>query len=331
MNKLKKKIFNVIQIGNKEDFISRAFDYFIVFAIFLNLLVTILETYEEFTPYIGAIKLVELITILIFTLEYILRLWTADYLYPEKKKCAAVLGFVFSFYGLIDLLTILPYYLPFLLPFGAVAFRLFRVIRIFRLFKINSQYDAFNVITDVLKAKKNQLLSSLALILIFMTAASLCMYGLEHDAQPEAFRNAFSGIWWSVSTLLTVGYGDIYPVTALGRFMAIIIAFLGVGMVAIPTGIISAGFVEQYNKSKNDTDTQRELMSTNYGNTNISVEELFVTKSCPFLGLTPSEIPLPEDEILLMIKRGDETHLPSENITVCLNDKLIIFDNNNAL
>ena len=81
-----------------------------------------------------------------------------------------------------------------------------------------------------------------------MLASSLCMYSVEHDTQPDVFRNAFSGVWWSMSTLLTVGYGDIYPVTTLGRVMAICIAYLGVGAVAIPTGIISAGFVEQYHR-----------------------------------------------------------------------------------
>lgn len=329
MSKIKKQIFNIIQIGNKSDFLSRFFDYFIVIAILINLFVTILETYSEMTPYMGIINAIEFVTILIFTLEYALRIWTSDLLYPEKKKMAALVAFVFSFYGLIDLLTILPYYLPFFFPAGAVAFRMFRVIRIFRLFKINSQYDAFNVITDVLKSKKNQLLSSLALILIFMIAASLCMYSLEHDAQPEAFSNAFSGIWWSVSTLLTVGYGDIYPITALGRVMAIIIAFLGVGMVAIPTGIISAGFVEQYNKTRQDSATQRELMSTFYDNTHIAVREIIVSAENALIGKSSGNISLPADEILLMIKRGNETHLPSENIILKSDDRLVIFDNDN--
>ena len=118
-----------------------------------------------------------------------------------------------SFYGIIDLVTFLPYFLPLFFPKGAVAFRIFRVMRIFRLFKINSRYDAFNVIVNVLNEKKNQIFSSICMILILMVASSLCMYSLEHEAQPDKFKNAFSGIWWSVSTLLTVGYGNIYPVT----------------------------------------------------------------------------------------------------------------------
>lgn len=253
MNKnleIRKRIFSIIQIGNKEDVPSTAFDYFIVVVIFLNLAATFMSTFDTLSTFMPVISVVELITTIIFTIEYVLRLWTADFLFPRDKMIWSVLRFMVSFYGIIDLLTFLPYYLPFFFPAGAVAFRIFRVVRIFRLFKINAQSDAFTVIMNVLKNKKWQLMSSMVLILIFMLASSLCMYSLEHEAQPDSFQNAFSGIWWAVSTLLTVGYGDIYPVTVMGQLLGIIIAFLGVCMVAIPTGIISAGFVEEYNNAK---------------------------------------------------------------------------------
>ena len=113
--------------------------------------------------------------------------------------------YVISFTGIIDLLSFLPYYLPIFFPAGAAVFRLFRVVRIFRLFQINAYYDSLNVITEVIASKRQQLVSSVFLISVLMIAASLCMYSLEHEAQPEVFSNAFSAIWWSVSTLLTVG------------------------------------------------------------------------------------------------------------------------------
>ena len=149
-----------------------------------------------------------------------------------------------------DLLSFLPYGLPFFFPSGAIAFRMFRIVRIFRLFRINSYTDSLNVITEVITSKGQQLISSVFIIVVLMLGASLCMYSIEHDAQPHVFTNAFSGIWWAVSTLLTVGYGDIYPITDVGKIFSIIITFLGVGMVAIPTGIISAGFVDQYSRIK---------------------------------------------------------------------------------
>lgn len=248
MSKIKKRLYEILQIGNKADAASLIFDMFIVLVIVVNLAIMIFLTFEESMPYRDILEKVELVTIVIFTIEYILRLWTAEYLFPEKSRTKATLAFIFSFYGIIDLLSFVPYYIPIFIPVGVVAFRMLRVFRIMRLFRINSQYDAFNVIVDVLKDKRNQLVSSVGIISIFMLSASICMYSVEHDAQPDVFENAFSGIWWATSALLTVGYGDMYPITTLGRLLAIIITFMGVGMVAIPTGIISAGFVERYSR-----------------------------------------------------------------------------------
>ena len=244
---MKRKIFDIIQIGDKSNLISRAFDFFIVATIFLNIGAMLLDTFDNLAAYQGIFHIVEIVTTCIFLVEYILRIWTAEYLYPTRTAAMARLKFLVSFDGIIDLFTIIP---AFFLA-GFIVFRMLRVVRIFHLFRINAQYDSFNVITSVFKEKRNQLVSSVFIILILMLASSLCMYNAEHQAQPENFKNAFSGIWWSVSTILTVGYGDIYPVTALGKVMAIIIAFLGVGVVAIPTGIISAGFVEYYTKIRN--------------------------------------------------------------------------------
>lgn len=247
-NHYEKKIFNIIQIGDKSNRISRAFDFFITIVIISNILVTFLETFEQLPFLSGFFCGMEYVTIFIFCIEYILRIWTADYLYPGMTPGWARLKFLRSFDGIVDLLTIVP---VFFLS-GFVIFRMLRVARIFHLFRLNAKYDSFNVITTVLYVKRNQIISSVFIVLILMLASSLCMYSVEHPAQPEVFRNGFSGIWWSMSTLLTVGYGDIYPVTTLGRIMAICIAYLGVGVVAIPTGIISAGFVEQYQRKSNN-------------------------------------------------------------------------------
>ena len=315
MKKIRERIFNIIQIGKRDDFISMAFDVFIVVVIFSNLAATFLSTFREFDDYKSLFDVIELVTIIIFTVEYILRLWTADFLFPDRSRIRSTFRFVFSFYGIIDLLTFFPFYLPLVFPAGAVAFRMLRVIRIFRLFKINSTYDAFNVITDVLKDKKNQLLSSISLILIMMLASSLCMYSLEHEAQPDQFSNAFSGIWWATSTLLTVGYGDIYPVTIGGKIMAIVISFLGVGMVAIPTGIISAGFVEQYTKLKR---------IESYGEEN---ELRYVTSELKhghsWVGKKISEIVLPPDLLAVMVIRGKEAIVAKGDIELREKDVLI--------
>lgn len=313
---MKKRIFEIIQIGNRKDIISKAFDIFITVVIFLNLAATMTATFDEAAAYMPVLNGIELVTSIIFLVEYCLRIWTADCLYPDKKGIKAVLRFVFSLSGLIDFFTFFPTFLPFVFPTGMVAFRIFRVIKIFRLFQINAQYDAFSVITNVLKEKKSQLFSSICMILVFMMAASLCMYSLEHEAQPEQFRNAFSGIWWSVSTLLTVGYGDIYPITTLGKMMATVISFLGVGMVAIPTGIISAGFVEQYTKLKTLAYHSEEH------------ELKFVTSTLQqghsWNHKAVKEIVFPPQLMLIMILRKGEVLVPNGNTVLECGDNLVI-------
>lgn len=267
----KKRIFDIIQIGKRNDFVSRAFDLFIVAAIFANIAVLFLETFDSLAGYSGVWRAIEIITVIIFGIEYLLRIWTAKYLYPNTSKMKAVLRFLVSFDGIVDLCTILPFFFL----SGFVALRMLRVVRILHLFRINAYYDSINVITSVLKEKRNQLISSIFIILVLMMASSLCMYSAEHEAQPEVFRNAFSGIWWGMSTILTIGYGDIYPVTILGRVMAIVIACLGVGVVAIPTGIISAGFVERYTQMQNQNKPRAGVRGT----VSITVDE-----SSPFAG-----------------------------------------------
>lgn len=312
---LKKRLFEIIQIGNRTDFPSLAFDVFIVLAIFVNIFITFFLTFEQSRDYRESLYIVEMITMVIFLIEYICRIWTANYLYPNKNKVAARICFVKSFYGVVDLLTFLPYFLPFVFS-GAVAFKMFRVVRIFRLFRINAQYDAFNVITDVLKDKRNQLVSSMFLVFVLMMGSSLCMYGLEHEVQPENFQNAFSGIWWSMSTLLTVGYGDIYPITVGGKIMAILIAFLGVGMVAIPTGIISAGFVDYYSKIKVGTYSGRDK----------AWMMIDVNSKNGYKGDTIAQVneKLPGDIRVAMLLRHSATYTADDSIILKDGDKLVL-------
>ena len=306
----KKRIFDIIQIGERTDFVSRNFDVFITLVIVANIAVLFLSTFDSLAAYRGLFDVIEWITILIFCVEYLLRIWTADLLYPHLPRRKAVLKFMFSFDGVVDLLTILPFF--FLM--GASAFRMLRVVRIFHLFRINAYYDSFNVITEVLADKKNQIISSIFIILVLMLASSLSIYSAEHEAQPQAFPNALSGIWWSVSTIFTVGYGDIYPVTSLGRVMAVIITFLGVGVVAIPTGIISAGFVEHYQTMQRKNKVAMENRRT------VCVD---VDKASPYLGMRVREI---EEKIgvdIAVIVRDGSVMVPAGSMKVKVGDSLL--------
>lgn len=320
LNKYKKKIFEIIQIGHKKDFWSTSFDVFITIMITISLIVTFLQTFDELSKFKPILGTIELITIWIFVIEYILRIWTSNYLYEEDNYLKSIFKFLVSFYGIIDLLTIISYFAPSLFTNGFIALRMLRVVRILRLFRINSNYDAFHVITSVLRHKKDQIASSIFMILIMMLTSSMLMYSLEHEAQPENFRNAFSGIWWSVSTLLTVGYGDIYPITVGGRIMAIIIAFLGVGMVAIPTGIISAGFVEHYTKLK--------MIISHSEEKEIQFVTSFLNEGHSWNGKKVKEIDLPPQTLLLMVIRNDDEIIPRGDLKLISGDKLVLVAKN---
>ena len=315
--KQKEKVFEIIEVGSDFDFVSRAYDIINVAAIIINLLVSILYTFDNIRAAHGTVLLwLETITVGFFVIDYVLRVWTAKHLHPNETEAKARRKYIVSFTGIVDLFSFLPYFLPVFFPAGTVAFRMLRIVRIFRLFRINAYYDSLSVITDVINGKKQQLISSVFIILVLMLASSLCMYSLEHEAQPEVFTNAFSGIWWAASTLLTVGYGDIYPITTMGKLFGIFITFLGVGMVAIPTGIISAGFVDQYSNIKRKTELGYEA--------NVDFMKIKLKENDSWTGKQVSELQLPNGILMATVKRGEQVFVPRENTVLESGDRIVL-------
>ncbi len=313
----RQQLYKIVSVGYLGDWISVAYDVIGTIALVVNLAAAFLSTFATMEAKYGdAFRVIEAVTVFFFAVDYILRLICARCLYPDKSELWAVITYIFSFVGIIELLSFLPYYLPVFLPAGATAFRMFRVARIFRLFRINAYYDSLNVITEVIKSKSQQLLSSVFIIAVMMLASSLCMYSIEHEAQPDVFENAFSGIWWAASTLLTVGYGDIYPITIMGKILGILLAFLGVGIVAIPTGIISAGFVEQYTKLKHMGDYAKSI-DMRFIKVELSTKDGWVDKKI-------RNIELPHGAIIAMIQRRGNVIIPNGNIILEAGDKVII-------
>ena len=316
-DRFRKRLFEIVEVGNDLDKVSRAYDYFNVILIVLNLTVSIMHTFSNINAEYGdTLILIERITVGCFCLDYILRIFTAKFLYPKLKESHAIKKYMVSFNGIVDILSFLPYYLPVFFPAGSVAFRMIRIVRIFRLFRINAYHDSFSVIRDVIYGKRQQLISSVFIILILMIGSSLCMYSLEHEAQPEVFQNAFSGIWWATSTLLTVGYGDIYPITFMGKLFGIFISFLGVGMVAIPTGIISAGFVDQYSTIKKKIEYGYEA-DMHFIKINMNVGDKWIGKRV-------HELKLPAGIIMAIIMRKEELIIPRGDIVIEEDDTIVL-------
>ena len=312
--RLRQRIFRMVSVGVVDDPINGSYDIISTLALLTNLVVTFASTFDNVRAAAGPLLYkLEAVTVAFFAVDYVLRLLTAKCLYPDLSEGKALLKYIFSFSGIVDLLSFLPYYLPVFFPAGAAVFRLFRIARIFRLFRINAYYDSLNVITEVIAGKKQQLLSSLFILGVLMLASSLCMYSLEHDAQPTVFQNAFSGIWWSVSTLLTVGYGDIYPITPMGKVMSIIITFLGVLMAAIPTGIISAGFVEQYSRLKRMGEE-----------TDLHFIDVELAARDAWTGKLIRDLALPRGMLIAAVHRQGETLVPRGDVILRAGDRLVI-------
>ena len=262
--KIKKRTFEIVQLSNDDDLASKIFDISIIALIILNIIMVIAETFQIPEIVQRIIKYAEIISVIIFSVEYVIRLWISDLLYPELSSLIARIKFIFSFMAIIDLLSILPFYIPILFPVDLRVLRALRILRLFRLFKINRYTNALSTIGRVFAKKANELISSIFVVLLLMIISSVIMYNVENQAQPDLFDNAFSAMWWAIATLTTVGYGDIYPVTAMGKLLSAVIALLGIGLVAVPTGIITSGFMEVLEENKSENKEEHEDCDKKY-------------------------------------------------------------------
>ena len=273
--RVKRAIFDVIQPSasatGRRRIISSIFDDTILALIVFSVVSVFICTFKIPDWLFRILIHIEFISIIIFTIEYALRIWTANLLYPELNPIRARIRYITSPMAIIDLIAILPILVPVLHTYNLVGVRVFRLVRLLRIFKLNRYSEALAAIGEVFRYKSQQMIASVFFVFMILILASLLIYYAEHDAQPDQFENAFSGLWWAIATLTTVGYGDLYPITPLGRFLGAVIAILGIGMVAVPTSILSAGFLETLEKqmSAENGKTEksgRETQNTPSGN-----------------------------------------------------------------
>ena len=183
---------------------------------------------------------------ILFACEYLLRLWTADYIYPELPPVRARLRYMVSLFGIIDLLSFLPGIITLVTPLSEGQLGVFRVIRALRVLKMSRYMSGLHTIGRVATKRRGEILAAFLVLALLTLVASDLMYEAEHEAQPDKFDSVFSGLYWAVTTVTSTGYGDLSPITPLGRFIGICVMVLSVAAVAIPAGIFSAGFVEEF-------------------------------------------------------------------------------------
>jgi voltage-gated potassium channel len=216
----------------------------------LNVIAIVLESIEPLRQQFQTqFDYFEIFSVIVFTAEYILRVWTANLIPEFKKPITGNLKYALTPLAIIDFLAFLPFYLPFV-GVDLRLLRMLRIFRIFRLFKIARYIEALSFITRVFKKKKEELVISLIFTVFLLLIASTLMYYVENESQPENFSSIPETMWWGIATLTTVGYGDIYPITPLGQFLGGLIAIIGIGLFALPTGILASGFSDEISRRK---------------------------------------------------------------------------------
>ncbi len=221
--------------------VSKAFDFVIYTLILYSIITFSLETLPEASDYAAFFRWSERIVVAIFTFEFVLRV------YATGKQYAL------SFYGIIDLLAILPFYLS-LGVTDLRAIRIMRMLRLLRLAKLRRYNSAMHQLRSAFLEVKDELVVYSVLTALLIYLSSVGIYYCEHDAQPEAFKSVFHSMWWAIATLSTVGYGDVYPITILGRIFTGIILILGLSLLSVPSGLIASSLVKQSKKKDNHED-----------------------------------------------------------------------------
>ncbi|MCX6698206.1 MAG: ion transporter [Methanoregula sp.] len=245
------EVYTLLESRADGNIVRKAIIYFIAAMIVLNVLAVILETkqslYFEYAPYF---HIFDLFTLIVFTIEYVLRVWCCvkNPLYSSPVK--GRLRYALSPLALIDLISIAPFYLPLIFPIELRMLRLLRLLRVFRVLKLGRYSNAFETFVDVLKSKKEELVITVIMVIIVLILSSSALYAIEREAQPNEFGSIPDAMWWAVVTLATVGYGDVYPITALGKFIAAFVALAAIGLFALPAGILATGFIESINRRK---------------------------------------------------------------------------------
>lgn len=254
--KIKKRIFEILEVAKPGDLASRTFDIFIIGLISFNVIAVILETVKSLSIQYGILfRNFEIFSIAVFTIEYISRIWTCTNNEKFRQPILGRIRFALTPLLVVDLMAILPFYLPMLIPLDLRFLRILRLVRIFRMFKMARYSESLKILGNVFGTKKEDLLITVFVISILLIVASSFMYFIENKAQPEAFSSIPQAMWWGVATLTTVGYGDVYPITPAGKILGAIISLLGIGMFALPTGILASGFTEEIQRRRSKPET----------------------------------------------------------------------------
>jgi len=255
LESVRRRVFDIIEESPHPSVWAPRFNIFMSLLIVVNISAVILESVQSLAAVYNPVFIaIDAVSVLIFTVEYILRLWTCTL---NPKFSSVVTGrvrFALTPMSIIDLLAILPFYLPMIIPVDLRMLRALRLMRLVRILKIGRYSEAAKTFQKVLVNKKEEILLALFILLIVLVFSSSLMYTVEHEAQPDKFPDIPHAMWWGIVTLATVGYGDVYPITPLGQFFGGIVLIIGIGVFALPTGIFASGFIDVINERRQKTE-----------------------------------------------------------------------------
>lgn len=245
---IRSQVAAVLEAENSDDFTTRLVNFFLLALIATNGVALVLGTVADIHSIAPrAFELFERISIYVFTVEYALRLWSYTTLKRFRGPMRGRLKFIFSPMGIVDVLATVPFYLP-ILGVDLRSIRMLRLLRVFRLVKLGRYSKTLQLFGRVGVAKKEELGTVLVFVGLLLVMTSTVLYYAESNAQPELFSSIPTTMWWAVETLTTVGYGDMVPSTELGRLMGAVVAIIGVGVFALPAGILASGFIQEVQK-----------------------------------------------------------------------------------
>ena len=245
---IRKRIFEVIEVSRDGDRLSALYDSFMIVVILLSLLPLV---FKEMTP---VLYVLDKASMVVFIIDYLLRWATADYKY-QRQSASSFLRYPFSLMALVDLVSILPSLSVLNSGFKVLRLlRMMRSLRVFRVLKVVRYSKSIRIIGNVLKNSRESLAAVGSLALAYIIVSALIIF----NAEPDSFRNFFEAVYWSTVLLTTVGFGDITPVTAIGRLIAMVSSIFGMAIVALPSGIITAGYMQELYRKREEQDAEND-------------------------------------------------------------------------
>ena len=305
-------VYNVLQNDEHDTLVSRSVDYFLIFLIMANVTAVIAESVDQwYYPYQEYFTLFENFSIVVFSLEYLLRLWSVAEAKPDNTTWQQRWEWLKSPSALIDLVAIAPAFLNF---FVTIDLRFLRILRLFRILKLTRYFASMRILLVVISKEKGSFQAVIFILIIMIVTASSGIYLVENHAQPEEFESIPKAMWWAVVTLTTVGYGDVTPITNAGKILGAIITILGVGLAALPAGILATGLANELAQRRDELeqDFREQLIESDF---DLVQNQAMIDKIRRELGLDREQA----QDIVLQVLREQELERREKEVSKAKN------------